>query len=1209
MPGFSLAATGVFLFLATLPKGYAWEPGTIAPAATSGFSVDTANRRDVLAFYQCIYKASESFAANMAWTGSVASCVPGTTSAVFKNDVLRRVNFFRAMTGLPANITFNATNSSKAQEAALMMSSNGALDHFPPNTWSCYTANGYQAAGASNIALGNYGPSAVNAYMRDDGSNNIIVGHRRWILYSRAQEMGTGDIPSNGSYNAANALWVIGNFKPAPAPTFVAWPNQGYVPSSLVPARWSLSYPGADFGSAVVTMSQLGTNVPLTVISRSASGVGDSTIVWEPTGIPSSVTSDLPYTVSITNIGGGGPTSRAYNVILFNPDILGDAVSIAGTATPSTTGQGYTFNSIAQADSYELEVSTGSAAAWTEGAEDAPSPQIAEAISAGYALRQTELIRTGAKAFQLTFPSGSFNDQAFTVTRHILPSASSELRFYDRARFSVTSTTLHAQVSTDNGTNWTTLTSRNGVGLNSSLWDSNWISRNASLAPYAGQIVQIRFVMKRNGGSVTQGVGSNFGFFVDDVTVTNATQLVNANTTTLAGTATTFPLNATTAGSPLVDGTTYFMQIRPNVGCRWFGFGPLKTVTAQFVPVVFHSLAVAAAPAAGGSVSGGGTFATGSSQTITATAKPGYRFLNWTENGVVVSTNASLTFALSANRSFVANFQLVQSIAVAASPSAGGSVSGGGTYLNGTSRTITATANPGYRFLNWTENGVIVSTNASHTFPLSANRSFVANFQRVQTITLAASPSAGGSVSGGGIYSYGTSRTITAAANPGYRFLNWTENGVVVSTNASLTFALSANRSFVANFQRVQTITLAASPSTGGSVSGGGIYPNGTSRTITATANPGYGLLSWTENGVVVSTNASYTFALTANRSFVANFRKLFVVSVTPSSNGTVTSPVTSILSGGTVTFQATPAKGFTVKHWMVNGKIHQIGGTSLVLGNITTRSVVMAVFGIPSDDFNVDSKNDLVWQNQTTGQITRWSMANKSRLATGTFTPQPANATWQLVGRGDFNRDNFNDLVFQSKTTGDITLWYMKNGTRLVGGGLLNRQPGHANWRVVATGDFNNDAMTDLVLQNITTAETRIYLVNSKRQVIGVTNFSARLTNPDWRICGAGDVDRDGHADIIWQHLPTGQINIWLMNARLRLQSKALNIQPGSGNWRVSAVADFNADHKADLILQNTVTGKIMVWYLFGNLVAQGGLFNAQQTQPEWQVRNSRGW
>jgi Divergent InlB B-repeat domain len=67
-------------------------------------------------------------------------------------------------------------------------------------------------------------------------------------------------------------------------------------------------------------------------------------------------------------------------------------------------------------------------------------------------------------------------------------------------------------------------------------------------------------------------------------------------------------------------------------------------------------------------------------------------------------------------------------IAFSASSSAGGTVSGGGTFTAGSSRTVTATANSGYTFAAWIQNGVVVSAAASYTFTLTANRILVAVF-------------------------------------------------------------------------------------------------------------------------------------------------------------------------------------------------------------------------------------------------------------------------------------------------------------------------------------------------------------------------------------------------------------------------------------------------------------------------------------------------
>jgi hypothetical protein len=69
-----------------------------------------------------------------------------------------------------------------------------------------------------------------------------------------------------------------------------------------------------------------------------------------------------------------------------------------------------------------------------------------------------------------------------------------------------------------------------------------------------------------------------------------------------------------------------------------------------------YTIDVSASPSAGGVVGGGGTFASASSQTVTATANNGYTFVSWTENGSVVSSIGGYNFTLNTNRNLVANF-------------------------------------------------------------------------------------------------------------------------------------------------------------------------------------------------------------------------------------------------------------------------------------------------------------------------------------------------------------------------------------------------------------------------------------------------------------------------------------------------------------------------------------------------------------------------
>ena len=140
-------------------------------------------------------------------------------------------------------------------------------------------------------------------------------------------------------------------------------------------------------------------------------------------------------------------------------------------------------------------------------------------------------------------------------------------------------------------------------------------------------------------------------------------------------------------------------------------------------------------------------------------------------------------------------------IDVSASPSAGGTVGGAGTYQSGSTCTLTASPNTGYNFVRWTKNGSQVSTNATYSFTVTENASYIAEFsQNSYTITVSVNPSNCGTVSGGGSYNHGSTCTLTAMANDGYSFANWTENGSVVSANTSYSFTVTGSRALVANF-------------------------------------------------------------------------------------------------------------------------------------------------------------------------------------------------------------------------------------------------------------------------------------------------------------------------------------------------------------------------------------------------------------------------
>ena len=169
------------------------------------------------------------------------------------------------------------------------------------------------------------------------------------------------------------------------------------------------------------------------------------------------------------------------------------------------------------------------------------------------------------------------------------------------------------------------------------------------------------------------------------------------------------------------------------------------------------------------------------------------------------------------------------------------------------------------------------------------------------TVTVTANPNNGGTVSGGGTYNYGQACTVIATSADGFTFLNWTENGSVVSNDANYSFTVTGNRSLVANFNEqlpdTYNINVSPNPIIGGIVTGGGTYDADQQCTVTATPNPNYNFINWTEDGEEVSTEASYTFIVAGNRNLVANFQYVVGIEENGSSCHIYPNPMASVVN------------------------------------------------------------------------------------------------------------------------------------------------------------------------------------------------------------------------------------------------------------------------------------------------------------------------
>jgi hypothetical protein len=325
------------------------------------------------------------------------------------------------------------------------------------------------------------------------------------------------------------------------------------------------------------------------------------------------------------------------------------------------------------------------------------------------------------------------------------------------------------------------------------------------------------------------------------------------------------------------------------------------TYTANFSQgTTSYELTTAANPANGGTVSpASGSYSSGTVVNLSATANSGYVFTSWTGN-VANANSASTTVTMNTAESVTASFSAASTVRVTVGTSPAGlsfSVDGTNyastqtlTWTIGSSHTI-ATISPQTSsgtentFASWSDGGAI---SHSVTAPSSAT-TYTASFHASYQLTTAANPTIGGRVSpaSGPYYASGTVVNLSATANSGYTFTNWTGN-VASANSAATTVAMSAPQVVVANFASSSAPALIFAPP---SISFGTVsLSGGVSQMLTVT-NDGTTTITFTDiwlSSLQGATSQDLTYDGGCHHSLAAGKSCQITLSLWPSQVGSV---------------------------------------------------------------------------------------------------------------------------------------------------------------------------------------------------------------------------------------------------------------------------------------------------------------------------------
>ena len=432
------------------------------------------------------------------------------------------------------------------------------------------------------------------------------------------------------------------------------------------------------------------------------------------------------------------------------------------------------------------------------------------------------------------------------------------------------------EVNPSNYTNSSLLISTTGTQLSdfTEIWSQDnpsdtWDSIHIDLSAYQGDTIYLAFKYTGHHGH---------DWYIDDINVEEALTLYDITVES------SNPDWGTVSGSgSYPHGETVQIEAHPNIGREFLCWddgiasNPRDIVVLQdstFVALFAisqYTIEVVSDNSMMGTVTGGGTYQYGDTIEIAATPYIGFEFISWTDG----NTDNPRTIIVTENATYTAHFGLQQCvIKTQVTPEGAGTVDGGGTYDYGSTIQLLAHNNTGYRFQMWDDGNL---TNPRSVF-VEGDASYTAVFEPLPyEITAECDPVEGGTVSGAGTYYYGTTATLTATPNENYIFLCWSDG--IASNPRSVTVTGNANYKALFHFNGTTeyTITVAANNPLLGTVTGGGIYPEGSIAEISATPYEGSVFTGWNDG----NTDNPRSIEVTQNMEFMAMFTKTETYTIT----------------------------------------------------------------------------------------------------------------------------------------------------------------------------------------------------------------------------------------------------------------------------------------------------------------------------------------